>query len=135
MNLRRKPLVVVVLAAAYCLPGCGPGKDIATPETVQSEGLDQLWEVYQLAAKQKKQPPKQASDLNAFRRAAPGAVQKVAAGDFVVVWGIPPAAAGEPARLLAYTKDAPTQGGYMLLSDGTVKKCSVEEFNAAKAGS
>ena len=60
-------LVVVTALRILDLPGCGSGKDVATPETVQSEGLDQLWDVYQLAAKQKKQPPKQASDLNAFR--------------------------------------------------------------------
>ena len=37
--------------------------------------------------------------------------------------------------VVAYEKNAPTQGGYVLLSAGTVKKVSAAEFaSAPKAG-
>ena len=34
----------------------------------------------------------------------------------------------DPSAILAYEKDAPEKGGYVVLFDGTVKKVSVEEF-------
>jgi hypothetical protein len=53
-------------------------------------------------------------------------------GHVVVQWGAPltPAAGAAPA-VLAYEKDAPQQGGFVLFQDGTVKHLSAAEFQAA----
>jgi hypothetical protein len=55
-------------------------------------------------------------------------------GNYVVLWGAPLKGEGEAGKdetVMAYEKDAPTEGGYVLLSAGTVKKMTAAEFQAA----
>jgi hypothetical protein len=51
----------------------------------------------------------------------------------VVVWGTPikgEGDAGNDEAVMAYEKAAPTEGGLVLLSAGTVKKMSADELKA-----
>ena len=59
-------------------------------------------------------------------------IAAVADGEVTVYWG---AALGQGQSIVAYEKNAPTAGGWVLLQDRTVKQLSAEEFqSAAKAG-
>jgi hypothetical protein len=52
----------------------------------------------------------------------------------VVLWGTPLKGEGQTGKdeeVLAYQKEVPAQGGYVLLSAGTVKKMSASEFQSA----
>ena len=68
----------------------------------------------------------------------PRGYEAVKSGAVVVLWGAPLKGEGEVGKdetVVAYEKAAPTGGGYVLLSAGTVKKMSAAEFSAApKAG-
>ncbi|HZY90375.1 MAG TPA: hypothetical protein VFE78_36475 [Gemmataceae bacterium] len=68
----------------------------------------------------------------------PRGYEAVKSGAVVVLWGAPLKGEGEAGKdeaVVAYEKAVPADGGYVLLSAGTVKKMSAAEFTAApKAG-
>jgi hypothetical protein len=117
-------LAVVALVAA----GCG---GTPPPVSPQEGALKQIHEIYEHFIKSQEKPPAQLSDLTQRRYEGiyPGAVQALQRGKYVVVWGVMSKDAG---TVLAYAKDAPTQGGAVLMADGTVKEMTVDEFKAAQ---
>ncbi|MFO0796542.1 MAG: hypothetical protein U0804_03635 [Gemmataceae bacterium] len=88
------------------------------------------------AAKGKKAAPT-AAELAAYEATFPVGVRALKAGDVTAVWGVKPAeegavAAGQAAGgVLAYEKKAETEGGSVLLQDGTVRTMTADEFRAA----
>jgi len=102
---------------------------------------DKLQEVNELLhAAGASRPPAKLSDLDRQRGMFPRAYEAVKSGEVVVLWGAPVKGEGEMGKggdevVIAYDKDVPNNGGYVLLSAGTVKKMSADEFKAApKAG-
>ncbi len=86
------------------------------------------------AARRLGHPPARLSELESFQGKYEEAYNSVKAGDFVVLWGTPLQKAGEPGKpaiVLAYGKDVPTAGGYVLTSAGKVTKMSAAEFASA----
>jgi len=83
-------------------------------------------------------PPAKLADLERYHKMYPRAYDAIKSGEVVVQWGGSPKGEGEVGKdesVLAYEKNVPTEGGYVLLSAGTVKKMSATEFAAApKAG-
>lgn len=75
-------------------------------------------------------PPKQFSDIDQkpYSEASSLAFNGVKEGKYVVVWGV---SGKDSGTVLAYEKDAPTQGGMVLMADGTIKKMSADELKAA----
>ena len=62
------------------------------------------------------------------------AYDSVKSGDVVVLWGTPMQGEGDSGKgevLMAYEKKVPTDGGYVLLSAGTVRRMSAADFAAA----
>jgi hypothetical protein len=61
--------------------------------------------------------------------------QAIKSGEVVVLWGYGVKGEGEVAKgggeVIAYEKDTPANGGYVLLSSGEVKQMSAAEFAAA----
>jgi hypothetical protein len=68
----------------------------------------------------------------------PKAYESVKSGEVIVLWGTSPKGEGDVGNdevVLAYEKKVPTEGGYVLMSAGTVKKMTAAELNSApKAG-
>ena len=57
---------------------------------------------------------------------------EVKQGEFVVAWSIGRATTpGSAEQILVYEKKAPTDGGAVLLRDGTIKQVTAGEFAAA----
>ena len=78
------------------------------------------------------------ADLGRRQAMFPKGYEAVKSGDVVVLWGTPlkgEGDAGKEETVVAYEKSVPNSGGYVLLSAGTVKKMSADEFRSApKAG-
>jgi hypothetical protein len=82
--------------------------------------------------------PQKATDFAKYENAYPLGYAAVKAGDMVVVWGAKVAGEGEarsaPANVVAYEKQAPSEGGLVLLQNGEVKKMSAAELASAPKG-
>jgi hypothetical protein len=67
----------------------------------------------------------------------PRGYQAVKSGEVVVLWGAKMPGEGEvnagtaPDAVIAYEKKTASEGGYVLLQNGTVKEMSADQFKAA----
>ena len=76
--------------------------------------------------------PRNPEDFNDYVDSMPIAFYRVKDGEYVVAWGVGrSASAGAGEQVLVYEKKTPTEGGAVLLRDGTVKQMTAAEFSAA----
>jgi hypothetical protein len=127
---------VVLVAGLGLLPGCSPR---APRETAPAYGeLLEVNDLLHAAAGAAGRPPAKLADLSRYESMYPRGYAAVQSGAVVVFWGAPLKGEGEVGQneaVVAYEKGVPTEGGYVLLSAGTVKKMTAAEFGAApKAG-
>jgi hypothetical protein len=83
--------------------------------------------------------PAKLADVERVRNMFPRGYEAVKSGNVVVHWGSPAQGEGDIGKtseaVVAYEKQVPTEGGYVLLSAGSVKKLTAEEFaSTPKAG-
>jgi len=125
--------VLLILGLAAVCAGCGGRRGETEAEVPPSQrALTELAGVLPLLPK----PPTKLADLAQYRETAPLAYESIRTGAVVVVWGVAMPGEGDAGKgttdVVAYEKDASTAGGFVLLHNGTVKKMSAAEFNAAK---
>lgn len=109
--------------------GCGKGKSVDPEVQRRTAELGEVYEMFTMYAKKNQRPPKQVADLRPFQEIAPVGFQALKNGQYVAVWGVSPIqGSGE---VLAYEKDAPKQGGTVLLADGSIKTMSADELQGA----
>ncbi len=83
----------------------------------------------QTVAADRQKPPSKVADLSAVEPMLPIAASAIRQGDLVYVWGTTLSPGGN--GVVAYEKDAPTGGGWVLTQDGTIKQMTAAEFQAA----
>lgn len=107
--------------------GCA-GKSEPPFEDMQ---LKNIYEIYLQNIRTEQKPPAELSDLTKqpYIGVHPVTVRDLQEGKYIVVFGVTNMTADV---VLAYEKDAPVQGGAVLMANGTVKKMSADEFKAAK---
>ena len=121
--------IVVGLLAGCNSAGRGGGST--------EEGYTLLLEVNDLlraAAGASGRPPTKVADLNPHQANFPRAHAAIKSGAVVVLWGTPFKGEGEASSsdpVVAYEQAVPTNGGYVLLAGGMVKKMSASEFQSA----
>ena len=124
------PRYAVIALCAGLLAGCSSGKE-TNPRMTDLQELKQL---LRMAAKKAGHPPARLTDLDLFQSKYPEVYHLVKSGDLVVLWGTPVKMekdAGKQEMVLAYGKDVPADGGYVLTSAGNVTKMSAAEFASA----
>ena len=76
--------------------------------------------------------PRQLDDLKSFESNFPVPYRAIKMGEIVVLWGIPMLGEGDAAtkegKLVAYEKEVPTVGGWILMTNGTAKKVTAVEY-------
>ena len=129
----------LVITLSWAASGCGPGAgSSATPEAGNVEALEQIGEAYRSYILAKRKPPHEVGDLMSLRMALPAGTTALKNGAVVVLWDAKMSDLAEegskdsPDVVLAYEKDAPTQGGKVLMLNRTVKSMTADEFKAAK---
>jgi hypothetical protein len=123
--------LLVFVAVPVLAVGCKGQPPIDPEIQLQKSELSEIHDIYKQYLKNYGRPPKQLSDLDKLPslKASPGGLQAFQKGQYIVVWGVD--IDKEAGMVLAYEKDAPKQGGVVLLADGSVRKMSAEEFKAA----
>jgi hypothetical protein len=127
-------VIGIGLAAGCSSRGPGHGEPVPPVAAALQEVADLL-----RAADPAGRPPSKLADLERFKGLYLQGYEAVKAGDVVVLWGAALRGEGDKggrdAAVAAYEKSAPTEGGYVLLTSGEVKKMTAAEFQAApKAG-
>jgi hypothetical protein len=119
--------------------GCGRsdrgGSFEVAPDNGERYALVEVGEILRNRMLDTTNPPSRPADIARYENAGPTGFNKVQKGEIVVVWGANPRD-GAVDKVLAYEKQTPQSGGFVLMQDGTtVKKMAPGEFQAAsKAG-
>lgn len=117
-------LFIMMLGCGGQMGGVGPGMD---PQEAVVKELGDLLRCGNVA-------PRRLDDLKSFESNFPVPYRALKMGEIVVLWGIPMLGEGDAAtkegKLVAYEKDAPKAGGWILMTNGTVKKVTAEEYAA-----
>jgi hypothetical protein len=128
MSFAEKALVLLLALAAF-VPGCAKRQAAVDPETAQRDAeLTEIYEMIRMHIKNHQRPPAQLADLQQYKVALPRGHKALEDGRYTVVWGVDDKGSN---TVLAYEKDAPAQGGAVLMADGSVKKLSAEELRTA----
>lgn len=129
--MRTSVLIACFALASVLSAGCGGGTEQAA-ETGGSptgkQALDDLAELLKGVAEQKQRPPARPADLQQYEVVHLAATLGISQQDIVYAWG-DGLTGGQ--SVIAYEKDAPTAGGWVLLQDGTVRQMTADEFQAA----
>ncbi len=128
-RIRASRTVCVAVLPVVLALGCSSNK-LAPPgeADLQKAELNDIYDAYMEYAKGKNHGPERQSDLKSFETSHGMAYRVLTDGKYVLVWGVTGKDAG---TVLAYQKDAPTQGGAVLMVDGSVRTMSAAEVQAA----
>src|SRR5262249_30364357 len=112
--------------------GCG-GNGVAPPmETPPNGRLEEIGTLVKQFAVDKGRPPRDVKELQPYEPGFLVGHRALVQKEVLLAWGVGlsqgPAAAE---TVLAYDKNVPTQGGFVLMQDGTVKKMTASEFQAS----
>ncbi len=131
----------VCLVLISLMPGCGGEGSRVSGTPDENLFLESFAEDYRMYSISKKQPPRKMDDMKILQTMASPAMAEVRNGNILVEWGATlPDTKEEPGQstapeVLAYGKEVPEKGGYVLHLDRTVTRMTAEEFKAApKAG-
>ncbi len=124
-------MFLVVLIPALVLEGCSSQQEFNVTET-DVIALRELGSIYANAARKSKRAPRSVKELGITRRLRPDTAAMIESGELIVQWGAPVLPEGEASAVLAFIKQVPEEGGYVLLQDGTtVKRMTADEFKTA----
>lgn len=128
MTLRPwRPCAILLAAALGCgAPPAGGTADGPTGQQTADDVAAMLKEHFEAT----RRAPAGVDDLADAPASHPVGHAAVASQAYVVVWRAPVSAAGSGA-VLAYQKDVPASGGFVVMQDGSVKQMSADEFKAA----
>lgn len=125
-----RPLLVALTLLAT-IPACEQEAGPPPPPSAE-QGLQEMVGIYKYIEYSKFPPPRRAEDFDNYIDSMPTALERIKQGEYVVAWGAGRSAApGAAGQILVYEKKAPTEGGAVLLRDGTVKQVTADEFRAA----
>ena len=119
--------VLSVLVLGLAAIGCGGGKPPAVVASPKAK-LEEFAQMLRTMAGDKQAPPAKVADLESAEPLLPQSAEAFRSGELVYVWGTTLTGGG---AVVAYEKKAETEGGWVLLQDGTVKQMKADEFKAA----
>lgn len=114
------------------LVGCSSQKPGDQPPT-RSDELQQTANMLRDFTATSNRGPANVGELARFQNEYPFGYSQVKAGEIDIVWGarMGGEGGGGSEGIIAYEKKAPTEGGWVLLANGTVKQMSASEFSSA----
>jgi hypothetical protein len=119
------------LAIVVCLgllTGCGENRN-PSQGLSKKDHLDEIGQMLKGLTEENRKPPTRLAELEAVEPMLPLASPLLRSGELVYVWGADYSPGSQ--KIAAYEKKAATEGGWVLLQDGTVKEMTADEFRAA----
>jgi hypothetical protein len=127
-------VLIALLCALGAAAGCsGPGGGRGE-QAPQQATLQDVADLIRATTQPNGRGPTKLADLDRVREMYPRGYEAIKSGEVVVLWGTGVKGEGEMAKggeVIAHEKDAPTAGGYVLLTSGEVKRMTADEFRAA----
>jgi hypothetical protein len=120
---------VAVLVGLGLATGCTGSNPVQSAAEDHKAALAELGEMLKSLAEERRKPPGKLAELESVEPMIPLAGPAIRSGNIVYIWGAGYAAGGN--QVVAYEKKVPSEGGYVLLQDGTVKEMSSAEFSSA----
>jgi hypothetical protein len=120
--------VVAVLIVVGLAAGCTESSQVKSTDD-QKAALAELGDMLKSLAEERQKPPSKLAELEPVEPRIPVAGPAIRSGNIVYIWGAAYAAGSN--QVVAYEKKAPTEGGYVLLQDATVKEMTSAEFSSA----
>jgi hypothetical protein len=132
--MTRRLWLLAALAPLVGLGCGGPSKDDAPAGPTGAETAEDVAGMLRDHYEQTQKAPTGVASLTDAPASHPVGHAAVASGEFVVFWKTP-VSASAGGTVLAYHRDVPASGGFVVMQDGSVQQMSAEEFRAApKAG-
>lgn len=134
--MSRRKLLRITLALIGCWtlacskgsPG-GEGDD----QVPTQPALEEVAQLVKQHVDDTRRPPRRLEDLSPYEPGLVIGYEGLKRGEVILFYGA--GLSGDAKTVLAYEKDVPADGGYVLMQDGTVKRMTAQEFAAApKAG-
>lgn len=122
---------MILLGVCLAVTGCTRKQALAPSPVSQTQAMQEIAELYKFIAYERRPTPKKLSDLADYQESLGGAWRGLQSGEYVINWGVGLSRSGDAGQsLLAYSRDAATDSGTILLCDGTVKEVTAHEFRA-----
>lgn len=118
-------LVAVVCGLAF---GCSDSKPVVSKEP-NKDALAEVGQMLKSLADEGRKPPAKAAELEPVEPMLPTAGPLLREGTLVYFWGAAFAAGTD--QVVAHEKKVPSEGGWVLLQNGTVKEMTADQFKAA----
>ena len=115
-------------SAVLCL-GCESKPTGLAPGTYEKDALGELSTLLKSLANEGKKPPSKLAEFDAVEPLMPVGGPAIRNGVIIYIWGT--TLHESSTAIIAHEKVASTEGGYVLLQNGEVKKMTADEFNAA----
>ena len=91
--------------------------------------MEDLSQMLKALSDERRKPPARLAELDAVEPMIPIAGPRIRSGEVVYLWGTEYTPGSN--KVLAYEKKAVTDGGWVLLQDGSVKEMTAGDFAAA----
>ena len=118
----------VVAVGCGLAVGCGDSKPVVS-QTPNKDALAEIGQMLKSLADEGRKPPAKMAEMEPIEPMLPTAAAMLRDGTLVYLWGAAYAADGN--KVAAYEKQTPTEGGWVVLQDGTLKEMTPDEFRAA----
>jgi hypothetical protein len=126
--MRRMVWLWAAVAGVGLAAGCGGAKSEGFGGTGK-DALEDFGAMLKSLAQEGRKPPANLAGLEPVEPMTPVGGPALRNGEIVYLWG----AGYEPGgtKVVAYTKKTDTEGGWVLLQDGTIKQMTAAEFSSA----
>jgi hypothetical protein len=111
------------------LIGCGGNTGGGSTAGSHHDALVEIGEMFKSVSEEGRKPPASQNDLGEIDPMIPVASPLIRDGSITVLWGAGYATGSQ--KIIAYETKTPSNGGYVLLQDGTVKEMTASEFQSA----
>jgi len=121
--------VLLIMSALALASGCNSSSSGGSSTDDRKTALAELGLLLKGLPADGQKPPTKQAELDPMDPMIPLAGPAIRSGEIVYYWGAGYAAGGS--QVVAYEKKVPTEGGFVLLQDGSVKEMSASEFQSA----